>query len=108
MKADWNTQPVYVHGCCLTAALKSVQLCILGTGNLNRIVSIVCFGGGVGFWERGGKTCTKQALKCFPSNRALVVAQAFLQAKEIQEISCNLACFLAGAVCERPRRLIGN
>ena len=62
MKADWNTQPFYVHGCCLTAALKSVRLCILGRGNLNRIVSIVCFGGGVGFWEGGGKTCTEQAL----------------------------------------------
>ena len=46
----------------MTAALKSVRLCILGRGNLNRIVSIVYLGGGVGFWEGGGKTCTKQAL----------------------------------------------
>ena len=46
--------------------------------------------------------------QCFPSNRALVAAQAFLQTKERQETSYNLACFLAGAVCERPRRLIGN
>ena len=62
MKADWNTQSFYVRGCCLTAALKNVRLCILGRGNLNRIVSIICFGGGVGFWEGGGKTCTEQAL----------------------------------------------
>ena len=61
MKADWNIQLFYVRGCCLTAALKSVRLRILGRGNLNRIVSIVCFGGGVGFWE-GGRTCTKQAI----------------------------------------------
>ena len=46
--------------------------------------------------------------QCFPSNRTLVVVQAFLKAKEIQEISCNLACFLTGAVFERPPRLIGN
>ena len=62
MKADWNIQSFYVRGCCLTAALKSVRLRILGRGNLNRIVSIVCFGGGVGFWEGGGRTCTEQAL----------------------------------------------
>ena len=62
MKADWNIQSFYGRGCCLTAALKSVRLCILGRGNLNRIVSIVCFGGGVGFWEGGGKTCIEQAL----------------------------------------------
>ena len=46
--------------------------------------------------------------QCFPSNRALVAVQAFLGAKERQEISCNLACFLPRAVCERPQRLIGN
>ena len=40
----------------------SVRLCILGTGNLNRIVSIVCSGSGVGFWEGGGTTCIEQAL----------------------------------------------
>ena len=49
----------------MTAALKSVRLCILGRGNLNRIVSIVCSNSGVEVWEGGRRTCIEQALKVF-------------------------------------------
>ena len=103
MKPDWNTQSFYMRGCCPTAALKQCSTVHTwhGQPEQNRFHRLLRQWGGV--LGRGRENLYRRGpYHCFTSIRALAGAEAFLQAKERQEIICNLACFLAWAVCERP------